>query len=55
MLSRVFGSPVALPTVAALGGLIALALSLVMSYLATLAVLDRSLLSAFIAKLTSRS
>ena len=55
VLSRVFASPVALPTVTALGVLVALALSLVMSYLATLAVLDRSLLSILSAKLTSRS
>ena len=55
VLIQIFGSPVALPTVQAIAALVALAFPLALSYVATLAVLDRSLLSAFIAELTSRS
>lgn len=53
-LSRVFSSPDSLSTVAALGVLCALALSLLLTYLIIVAALDRALFSAFILKVTSR-
>lgn len=55
VLIRVFGSPVALSTLTALGVLVALALSLMLTYLVVMAVLDRKLLLAFAGKLISRS
>lgn len=53
-LIRVFGSPVTLPTTSGLGALTALALSLLVVYLATLAVLDRSFTSGLLTRFASR-
>lgn len=54
LLLRVFGSPVDLPTVTALSAIVALAFALALSYLATLTVLDRSLVVTLVGKLTAR-
>jgi PST family polysaccharide transporter len=53
-LIRVFGSPTELPTATALAALVALTLSLALSYLVTLAALDRSLRSVLRGKLIRR-
>lgn len=50
-LTATFGSPAALPTLAAIGALTALCLILLVVYLAVLAILDRTMFRAFTARL----